>query len=81
MYYRRKILLSLLEVFDNELEKIRLQKQLLLFTQKQETPVYDFVPYKFACFSFHANADLHTMIKYGHVSMQKKKWVRMEEKS
>ena len=61
MYYRRKILLSLLEVFDNELEKIRLQKLLLLFTQKQDTPAYDFVPYKFGCFSFHANADLHTM--------------------
>ena len=81
MYYRRKILLSLLEVFDNELEKIRLQKLLLLFTQKQEIPAYDFVPYKFGCFSFHANADLHTMIKYKQVSKQKKKWVRTEKKS
>lgn len=27
MYYRRKILLSLLEVFENELEKIRLQRR------------------------------------------------------
>ena len=81
MYYRRKILLSLLEVFDNELEKIRLQKLLLLFTQKQEIPAYDFVPYKFGCFSFYANADLHTMIKYEQVSKQKKKWVRTEKKS
>ncbi|MDZ7718340.1 MAG: DUF488 domain-containing protein [Balneolaceae bacterium] len=81
MYYRRKILLSLLEVFDNELEKIRLQKLLLLFTQKQEKPAYDFVPYKFGCFSFHANADLHTMTKYEQVSKQKKKWVRTEKKS
>lgn len=81
MYYRRKILLSLLEVFGNELEKIRLQKLLLLFTQKQETPAYDFVPYKFGCFSIHANADLHTMIKYDQVSKQKKKWVRIEKKS
>lgn len=81
MYYRRKILLSLLEVFDNELEKIRLQKLLLLFTQKQETPAYDFVPYKFGCFSFHANADLHTMIKYEQVAKEKKKWVRTDKKS
>jgi len=81
MYYRRKILLSLLEVFDNELEKIRLQKLLLLFTKKQETPAYDFVPYKFGCFSFRANADLHTMIKYEQVSKEKKKWVRTEKKS
>lgn len=81
MFYRRKILLSLLEVFDNELEKIRLQKLLLLFTKEQEVPVYDFVPYKFGCFSFHANADLHTMIKYEQVSKEKKKWVRTEKKS
>lgn len=81
MYYRRKIVLSLLEVFDNELKKIRLQKLLLLFTQKQETPAYDFVPYKFGCFSFHANADLHTMIKYEQVAKEKKKWVRTEKKS
>lgn len=81
MYYRRKILLSLLEVFDNELEKIRLQKLLLLFTQKQENPAYDFVPYKFGCFSFHANADLHTMIKYEQINKKKNKWVRIEEKT
>jgi uncharacterized protein (DUF488 family) len=81
MYYRRKILLSILEVFDNELEKIRLQKLLLLFIKKQKAPAYDFVPYKFGCFSFHANADLHTMIKYEQVSKEKKKWVRTEKKS
>ncbi|MEO9884362.1 MAG: DUF488 domain-containing protein [Balneola sp.] len=81
MYYRRKILLSLLEVFDNELEKIRLQKLLLLFTDKQDKSAYDFVPYKFGCFSFHANADLHTMIKYEQVSNEKKKWIRTEKKS
>jgi hypothetical protein len=28
MYYRRKVVLSLLEVFDNKLEKIRLQRRL-----------------------------------------------------
>jgi uncharacterized protein (DUF488 family) len=81
MYYRRKILLSLLEAFDNELEKIRLQKLLLLFTKKQQMPSYDFVPYKFGCFSFHANADLHTMIKYKQVAKQEKKWVRTEKRS
>ena len=81
MYYRRKTVLSLLEVFGNELEKTRLQKLLFLFTKKQESPAYDFVPYKYDCFSFHANADLHTMIKYNQVSKQKKKWVRTEKKS
>lgn len=31
MYYRRKIILSLLQVFGGELEKIQLQKLLFLF--------------------------------------------------
>lgn len=67
MYYRRKIILALLQMFGDELEKIRLQKLLFLFTQMQEDKVYDFVPYKFGCFSFSANADLTTMTSKGMV--------------
>lgn len=74
MYYRRKILLSLLEIFGGQLKKIRLQKLLLLFTKKQETPAYDFVPYKYGCFSFGANADLHAMIRHEQVSKDGKTW-------
>ena len=38
MYYRRKILLALLEVFDNRLEKINFQKLLMLVTKQQQNP-------------------------------------------
>jgi len=62
VYYRRKIILALLQLFEGELEKIRLQKLLFLFTQKQEVKAYDFVPYKFGCFSYSANADLTAMV-------------------
>lgn len=65
MFYRRKIILSLLQLFDGELEKIRLQKLLFLFTKKQDIPEYDFIPYKYGCFSYSANADLTTMVKQG----------------
>ncbi len=51
-----------MQLFDGELEKIRLQKLLFLFTQKQEAKAYDFVPYKFGCFSYSANADLTAMV-------------------
>lgn len=61
MFYRRKIILALLELFGGELEKIRLQKLLFLFTQKQEKPEYEFIPYKYGCYSYSANADLTTM--------------------
>ena len=65
MFYRRKIILALLKLLGGELEKIRLQKLLFLFTQKQEVKAYDFVPYKFGCYSYSANADLTAMVKRG----------------
>lgn len=65
MFYRRKVILALLQVFENELDKIRLQKLLFLYSKHKENPEYDFVPYKYGCFSFSANADLNTMVKRG----------------
>jgi uncharacterized protein (DUF488 family) len=80
MYYRRKIALSLIQVFDGELEKIQLQKLLFLFTRFQkEKKTYDFVPYKFGCFSFQANSDLSTLKKYGIVSETTKSWKKEDE--
>ena len=46
MFYRRKILLALMQVFGGELEKISLQKLLFLFMKHKQNPEYDFVPYK-----------------------------------
>ncbi len=69
LYYRRKILLALLELFDGELTAKSLQKFLFLFTRSQETASFDFIPYKYGCFSFQANQDLATMKKYGYVEI------------
>jgi len=79
MYYRRKILLSLLNVLGGNIDKIKLQKLLFLFTQEQLTPTFHFVPYKFGCFSFQANADLNTMIKYEQVSEDNNSWMLLTE--
>ena len=78
MYYRRKVLLALLQIFDDKLEKISLQKLLFLFTQHQKTKSYHFVPYKFGCYSFQANADLHTMQKYKQVSSYQQYWLKTD---
>lgn len=79
MYYRRKLLLSLLEIFDNKLDKISLQKLLLLVAQRQQKPDYHFVPYKFGCFSFQANADLGTMTKYNQVIQEGNFWKKTDK--
>lgn len=69
MFYRRKVILAFFELFEGNLEKIRLQKILFLFSQSQgKECVYDFVPYKFGCYSFSANADLITMISKGQLT-------------
>jgi uncharacterized protein (DUF488 family) len=72
MYYRRKIILALLQLFENKLEKIRLQKLLFLFTQRQAKTEYDFIPYRFGCYSYSANADLTTMVTRGYLNENEK---------
>jgi len=81
MYYRRKILLSLLEIFGGELEGIRLQKLLMLLSRSQEKPSFDFVPHTQGCFSFRANADLKTLSKYKQVIEQNGFWKKVEKES
>lgn len=61
MFYRRKVLLALLQSFEGQLEKIALQKLLFLLTNKQENPAYDFIPYHYGSYSISANADLIAM--------------------
>ena len=58
MYYRRKVLLALLENFGGQLNGINLQKTLFLFSKLQAKPVYDFIPYKYGCYSYQAVWDL-----------------------
>lgn len=68
MYYRRKILFAILEVFGGTLSHTKLQKVLFLVTRKQNEKSFDFVPYKFGSFSFQANQDLNTLTKKGLIS-------------
>lgn len=68
MFYRRKIILSLLQLFEGQIDKISMQKLLFLFTQRQDKAEYDFIPYKYGCYSYSANADLTAMVNKGILS-------------
>ncbi len=68
MFYRRKIILALLQLFDGQIDKISLQKLLFLYTQRQLKAEYDFIPYRYGCYSYSANADLTTMVRKGMLS-------------
>lgn len=63
LYYREKIILSILEEFNNILSRTQLQKYLFLFTRMQNESSYDFIPYNFGCFSFQASKDLEHLQK------------------
>jgi len=72
MYYRRKIILALLEALGKDVSAKSMQKYLFLFTRKQVgEKAFDFVPYKYGCFSFQANQDLLALSKQGYLDIEK----------
>lgn len=87
MYYRRKILLAILEAWGGKLSNITFQKLLFLFCQSQENPAFSFVPYKYGGFSFQSYTDRRALIFYGilakdgywHKIDTKKYYLELEE--
>lgn len=80
MFYRRKIILSLFQLCKGRIEKTRLQKLLFLYTQKKQNAEYDFIPYKFGCYSYSANADLVTMVKKEFLIESEKGYTKLDKK-
>lgn len=78
MFYRRKIILAILQLFEGHLDKIRLQKLLFLFTQRQANSEYDFIPYRFGCYSFTANADMNAMVKRGFLTEDETSFAKID---
>lgn len=74
MFYRRKILLGLLEALNRQVPGADMQKYLFLVSREQERPSFHFVPYHFGCYSFQADADKRTLAKYGLIRRHDK-WV------
>lgn len=68
----------MLQLFDGQLDKIRLQKLLFLFAKKQSKPEYDFIPYKFGCYSYSANADMTAMVKRGFLAEDSKSFAKKD---
>lgn len=86
MYYRRKVILALLQVFEGRLKKIDFQKLLFLFSTHQDIPSFKFVPYKYGCFSFQSYYDIRVMKKYGLIQEESElknfegAWIKIDEK-
>ncbi len=70
--------MALLQQFDGQLDKIRLQKLLFLFANKQSKAEYDFIPYKFGCYSYSANADMTAMVSRGFLTEDEKTFAKKD---
>lgn len=80
MFYRRKIILSIFQLCNGNVEKTKLQKLLFLYSQRKRESEYDFVPYKFGCYSYSANADLVTMVKKEFLSESERGYAKIDPK-
>lgn len=69
----------MLQLFDGQLEKIRLQKLLFLFAQRQAKADYDFVPYRFGCYSYSANADMTAMVRKDFLNEDEKHFSKKDQ--
>lgn len=79
LLHRQKLILSLLSTFGGKLNATDFQKYLFLFTRMCENEKsYEFVPYKFGCFSFQAMSDKRKLIEKGYLK-DANEWILSNE--
>lgn len=69
-----------MQLFEGQLGKIQLQKLLFLFTRQQAKAEYDFIPYKFGCYSQSAAADMDTMVAKGFLEDREEYFMSLDRK-
>jgi len=68
LIHRQKLLLALLDAFGSKQTATDFQKYLFLYTTKcEKDKSYEFVPYKFGCFSFQASVDKRKLVEKGYL--------------
>jgi len=64
LFDRQRVLLELLDALNEPVGSTDFQKLLFLYTREGEpNPSYDFVPYRFGCFSFTSYADKRRLVE------------------
>lgn len=75
LYDRQKTLLALLDALGGNVGSLDFQKLLFLYCQElQQTPSYEFVPYRFGGFSFTCYADKRRLIERGLLADEERAW-------
>lgn len=79
IFQRQRQLLSLLDALGGDEASLDFQKLLFLHCREQEEPAYEFVPYRFGCFSFTSYADKRKLMAEGLLADDSKRWTLTEE--
>ena len=74
IFERQRVLLTLLDALGGQSAPVDFQKLLFLYTRRQEEPSYEFVPYRFGCFSFSSYADKRKLIELGLLVDDEARW-------
>lgn len=75
LFDRQRVLLELLDALNEPVGSTDFQKLLFLYTREGEpTPSYEFVPYRFGCFSFTSYADKRRLMEQGLIEEDEQTW-------
>lgn len=66
-FYREKCLAAFMEQLGHWLPSIQIQKLLFLLCDSQDNKIYDFMPYKYGCYSMQLSQDLRNLVKDGYL--------------
>jgi len=74
LFERQRVLLTLLDALGGACAPTDFQKLLFLYTREEIPPSYEFVPYRFGCFSFTSYADKRKLIAEGILVDDEQEW-------
>jgi len=74
LFERQRLLLTMLDAIGAPVGNTDFQKLLFLYTQTEQTPSYEFVPYKFGGFSFTSYADKRRLAEAGMLTDDDQQW-------
>ncbi len=75
LFERQRVLLTLLDALGGQSAPTDFQKLLFLYTREEAEPSYEFVPYRFGCFSFSSYADKRRLIEQGLLVDDAQQWL------
>jgi uncharacterized protein (DUF488 family) len=75
LFERQRLLLTMLDALGGPVANTDFQKLLFLYTRQcEESPTYEFVPYKFGAFSFTSYADKRRLSEAGLLTEDEDQW-------